>query len=93
MKVKGFGLSALTIVAVLAALSSTPWALDVPRLTKEEVRPLIGNPEVVIVDVRTGRDWDESAAKIQGAVREDPGSVDKWMGKYPKEKTLIFYCA
>jgi rhodanese-related sulfurtransferase len=31
--------------------------------------------------------------KIKGAVREDLEKVDTWMNKYPKDKTLVFYCA
>jgi predicted sulfurtransferase len=68
-------------------------AADAPRITKEEVREMLGNPGVIVIDVRTGGDWNASDVKIQGAVREDPRSVDSWMDKYPKDKTLIFYCA
>ena len=64
---------------------------DAPRMTIEELRPLIGNPEVVIIDVRVGDEWKKSTEKIQGAVREDPQKFNQWVGKYPKEKTFVFY--
>ncbi len=93
MNLKGFGLSCVLFAAVLGLLLSSASASDVPRITKEEVRPLLGNGDVILIDVRTGPDWDESPSKIVGAIREDPVQINKWMSKYPKEKTLIFYCA
>jgi len=63
-----------------------------PRiLTKEELKELLGKPDVAIVDVRASGDWDNSDLKIQGAVREDPRKVGVWIEKYPKDKTLVFY--
>ena len=70
------------------------WAKDVPRMTKEELKPLLGNPEVIIIDVRSARDWKSSQEKIQGAIREDPDEKAKsWAGKYNQEKMIILYCA
>jgi rhodanese-related sulfurtransferase len=62
-------------------------------MTKEELRAMLGNPNLVVIDVRYGRDWTDSDLKIKGAVREDPGAIDSWANKYPKDKTLVFYCA
>ena len=66
---------------------------DIPRMTKEELKPLLGNADVVIIDVRSKPDWEKDELKIQGAVREDPTQVASWMDKYSKDKTLVFYCA
>ena len=66
---------------------------NVPRMTKEELTPLIGDPNVIVIDVRSMGDWQKDALMIKGAVREDPVDVASWMDKYPKDKTLIFYCA
>jgi hypothetical protein len=64
----------------------------VPRMTKEELKLLLGNPDVIIVDVRIESDWKESKWKIKGAVREDPEKdINTWVDKYPKDKTLVFY--
>ena len=54
---------------------------------------MLGKPEVILVDVRTGADWSASTSKIKGAVREEPDKVDSWMNKYSKDRTLVFYCA
>ncbi len=66
----------------------------VPRMTKEELKPLLGNPDVVVLDVRLPGEWKRASLKIQGAMREDPEKDYKaWASKYPKDKTLVFYCS
>ena len=50
----------------------TAAAQDVQRITKEELEGKLENPDLVIIDVRSGRDWKSSEAKIKGAVREEP---------------------
>ena len=73
----------------------TPFAQsgDVPRMTTQALSAVMGKPDVIIVDVRLGRDWTDSNSKIRGAVREDPEAIQSWANKYPKDKTLVFYCA
>ena len=80
----------LTVVGIsaLAAL-----AQEAPRITKEELKEMLGNPDVIIIDLRLGRDWENSELKIEGALREDPGNLNSWISKYPREKTLVLYCA
>ncbi len=89
---------AATVAAILSLVVANILALmamaqEVPKITKEEVKGMLGNADVIIVDVRLGGDWDGSKLKIKGAVREDPRNVGSWVDKYPKEKALIFYCA
>jgi hypothetical protein len=65
---------------------------EVPRLTKEELLPMLGSPDVVILDVRIGDEWKKSPWKIKGAVRENPGKgVQPVAEKYPKDKTYVLY--
>ncbi len=92
MIILGFSFCMLAGWAATArGMGQTP---DVPRMTKETLKSLLGNPDVIILDVRVGKEWNESREKIQGAVREDPEkSVRSWADKYPKDKTLVFYCA
>jgi rhodanese-related sulfurtransferase len=54
---------------------------------------MMNNPDLVIIDVRTGRDWASSESKIKGAVREEPNKAESWADKYEKSKTLVLYCA
>ena len=67
--------------------------VDAPRMTKEELKTMLGSPNLLIIDVRYGKDWTDSNLKIKGAIREDPEAFDSWANKYPKDKTLVFYCA
>lgn len=88
----------LAIFLVLSGMTSKVHAMgkgvEVPRVTKEQLLSMMGKPEVVILDVRESESWKKSKQKIQGAVREDPlKDVQGWFDKYPKDKTLVFYCS
>jgi len=76
---------------VPGAVVTVSLAAEPPRISKEELQAMLGNPDLVIIDDRTGSDWTASEFKIKGAVREDPDKVDAWMDKYSKDKTLVFY--
>jgi len=78
----------------LGVLAKMAWPAEVPRISKEELKSLLGRPDLMIIDVRLAHDWDQSKIKIQGAVREDPDrDVKTWAGKYSKDKTIVLYCA
>ena len=87
----------LLFVAVLASLLA--WQSmgvaagtgEIPRMTKEELRPLLGTPEVVVLDVRLG--GEHAPTRIAGAVYENPRKVADWSSRYPKEKRIILYCS
>lgn len=80
----------LALVALTYGLARA----DTPHImTKEQLRPLMGKPDVIVIDVRSNYDWDSSKAKIKGAVREEGMKFASWMKKYPKDKTIILYCA
>ena len=86
------GVSIVLLVLVALAYGFAR-ADDTHTMTKEQVRSMLGKPDVIIIDVRSNYDWDESKAKIPGAVREEGMKFASWMNKYPKDKTLIIYCA
>lgn len=83
----------LSVLGILSIWFETAFPQEVPRLTKEQLRPMLGNPDVIIIDVRIGPEWANSSKKIKGAIREEPGAVGSWMDNYPKDKTLVFYCS
>lgn len=85
----------MTVISLVLsmALGLPGWAADPPRIEKEKLKEMLGKPELILVDVRAGSDWKASTQKIKGAVREDPDKAETWMKKYPKDKTLVFYCA
>jgi len=66
---------------------------DSPMMTKEQLLPLLGKADVIVIDVRTKYDWDNSKVKIKGAVHEEGMKFGSWMKKYPKDKTIVLYCA
>ena len=77
----------VSLVIILLA-STSGFCQEVTKLSKDEVKEMLGNPGVVIVDLRHSGDL-----KVQGAVREDPGKVASWIGRYDLEKALVFYCS
>jgi rhodanese-related sulfurtransferase len=83
----------LLIFFATGILATFTQAADVSRMTKDELKEKLGNPDLVILDVRAKKDWKDSDSKIQGAIREDPDSVKSWAEKYAKDKTVVLYCA
>jgi rhodanese-related sulfurtransferase len=79
---------ALTLVA---ALSLHAVAGSAPRITKEELKSMLGDEKLVIVDVRVGKDWNSSKYKIKGAVQADPRKVESWASSYGKDRTFVVY--
>ena len=65
---------------------------SIERMTKEQLKERMTADDVVIVDVRTGRDWKSSEFKIQGAVRVAKDIV-RWAAQYSSETKLVLYCA
>jgi hypothetical protein len=64
---------------------------NVPAISVYQVKMLLNNSDVIIIDVRKYRNWWRSSKKILSAVREDPSKVDQWAQKYSKGNSLIFY--
>ncbi|HNR13013.1 MAG TPA: hypothetical protein PKJ77_02810 [Thermodesulfobacteriota bacterium] len=61
----------------------------VPRMNKNDLRSHLGDADTIVIDVR--RHKDES--RITGAHLENPDDVRTWMDTYPRQKTLVLYCA
>jgi hypothetical protein len=66
---------------------------DVPMVTQDELKAMLENPDLVIIDVRFDKHWTASELKIKGAMREDPNDVTSWADKYLKDKLIVVYCA
>lgn len=90
---KSLFINALLIFFMVGLFPGITKSADAPRITKEELKAMLDSPNLTVIDVRTERDWKEGDLKIKGAVREDPGTVESWANKYPKDKTLVFYCS
>lgn len=86
-------LGALFLLMATMLSSMDSLATEPPRITREELKQRLGDPAVIIVDVRAGWDWSKSDRKISGAVREDPNDAVAWTNRYPKDKLIVLYCA
>lgn len=86
-------IATLIIFFLVGASMILAKSVDAPRMTKDELKGMLGNPDLVIVDVRYVKDWTDSDLKIKGAAREDPKVFESWANKYPKNKTIVLYCA
>jgi hypothetical protein len=93
MRKRIFFITVLFILLMAGGDATFARSGGVPRMTKEELKALLGNPNLTIIDVRLGRDWTDSDSMIKGAVREDPQAVQSWASKYSKDQTLVLYCA
>ena len=76
------------------------WMASVPAIagpvsvmSTTELKDRLGDPDVIILDVRYGNDWTGAQEKIPGALRADPRKYKEWVGIFPKNKTIVVYCA
>ena len=83
----------LLIFFVVGLLATFAKSADVPRMKKDQLKAMLDNPDLVILDVRAEGDWNGDKSKVKGAIREDPESVKSWAEKYAKDKTIVLYCA
>lgn len=99
IKLKKFvrlGILPVLMAIVMAGCShlNTNDAESVQRITKEELKARLDNPDTMIIDVRSKRDWEKSDAKIPGAIRQSPSTEDmSWAARYPRDKSIVLYCA
>lgn len=80
--------SFLFLAAGLPALAG-----DVPTMSKEELKAQLNSGTLVLLDVRSGRDWSSSEFKITGAIRAPGAKIAEWSKNYTKDQTLVLYCA
>lgn len=93
MTMKRLWVLAVSLLMVSAFALTAGAANKVHVMDQETLKSKLGNPDVVVLDVRTGSDWRASESKIKGAVRVEKQDVEGLAGKYEKDKTLVFYCA
>ena len=86
-------LLAVTLGALILVFTTPIQAAKVPLMTIAELQQKLGDPQVIVLDVRTGQDWTSSEFMIKGAERVDPYKFKEWSNKYAKDKILVLYCA
>ena len=83
----------VTFFLVLALFVASPLSAgSVATMDKDELKAKLGADNLVVLDVRSGRDWSTSEFLIQGAIRIDGGDLSP-AENFPKDSTFVLYCA
>ena len=61
---RSWAIMALALLILTGCAEKWAIQLRVPRMTKEELKSLLGNPDVIIIDVRVEEEWKEGKWKI-----------------------------
>lgn len=83
----------------LAVMAMTAWAIPPANaktaglMNKDELKRELGSADLVVLDVRTGKDWKASEFKIKGATRANPRDFSSWKERFGKDKKIVLYCA
>lgn len=85
----------MLILLAIGLFATVCLSADVPKMTKEELKTILGNPGLLILDVRLGRDFMFSDVKIKGAERPSNMAhvTPSQFSTDIKDKTIVFYCA
>jgi len=87
-------LSLVGFVFVVNAMAGAAFVGDtIPRMEVGELFDKLDFPDIMIIDVRRGSDWEGSELMIKNGVRKAYNDVDGWAGDVPRDKTLVLYCA
>ncbi len=89
----GFLIVIGVIVMIAGAISPVTAKPSVGIINKEDLKKELGSNDLVILDVRTGKDWKSSEFKIQGALRANPKEFASWGQNFDKTKKVVLYCA
>lgn len=84
----------LIMLALLLGFALTPAvAMAVGLMSVDQLKGLLGSDNLIVLDVRSGRDWNSSEFKIKGAIRANPSEFSAWGDSHPKNKKIVLYCA
>jgi hypothetical protein len=83
-----FGVLNQLIVSVVLSADDV-----VPRITVQELKAKMDKGEdIVIVDVRAGREYADSKIRIRGAIRIPIVQLEVRSNELPRDKEIITYC-
>ena len=57
-----------------------------------ELKPLVENRSIVVLDVRRKSDYDSDKARLPGAQWRDPEKIAEWSASLPKDSDVVIYC-
>ena len=83
----------LTLISlILLSISGLAGAADIaPIITKESLKEMLANDDLIILDLRAHPDWMSSEFRIKNAMRVDPDDLESWGDLFPKNKMLVLY--
>lgn len=81
------------LISIICFTALPVLAGDVKLMSTADLKQILGADDLIILDVRAGRDWSTSELKITGAIRAGGEDFDSWANRYPKEKKIVLYCA
>lgn len=58
---------------------------------KDTLKAMLGEPDLLLIDVRAPGGWGRSTEKIKGAVRRERGQVAIWSPSLPRDKKIVLY--
>ena len=62
-------------------------------ITPQDLKSLIKNKAVTLLDVRRKNDYDADGVVIPGAEWRDPDKVEEWSAGLPQDQEIVIYCA
>lgn len=77
---------AMLVITVFLLAIAPAFAGTVGLMSTAELKDMLDSDNVVILDVRAGRDWSTSEFKIPGAIRASGEDFADWGNSFPKEK-------
>jgi len=58
----------------------------------EELKSVLGNKDVTVIDVRRKEDYTADNSVIPGSTWFDPANIDNWCTTMPQDKDVVLYC-
>ncbi len=77
-------------LAVQSVFSATD---NVPRITAQELKAKMDKGEkILIIDTRTGNEYEGSRIKIKGAMRISIVKIEEMASQLPRDREIVTYC-
>jgi rhodanese-related sulfurtransferase len=61
-------------------------------INPEELKSVLGNKDVTVIDVRRKEDYTADNTVIPGSTWFDPANIDNWCTTLPENKEVVLYC-
>lgn len=90
---KGLLLALVGVLLVAPPVTSLAAQPEMKYIDLETLKGMLGDPQVMIIDVRVPSSWADSDKKIKAAVRQDPGKVPTWAKTLAKDQKIVLYCS